>query len=94
MNQIEKEVIYKQALEKWGIESQLGMVQEECGEVIVAVNKLFRSGINDATKRLALCEELADVQVMINQMREVPDWAALIDYIVVEKTIRLKERLG
>lgn len=86
--------IYKQALEKWGLESQLGMVQEECGEVVVAVNKLFRSGIDDAERRLNLCEELADVQVMINQMREVPDWAGIIDHFVMEKTERLKQRLA
>ena len=58
--------LYEGALEKWGIDSQLGMTQEECAELIKAINKWHR-GIATDTE---LIEECIDVELMINQMRE------------------------
>jgi hypothetical protein len=55
--------IYEKAVKKWGIEAQLDMLVEECGELIVAIQK-FRRG-RGATN---LLEESADVQIMLNQV--------------------------
>lgn len=38
-----KEEIYKQALEKWGVNSQIEMAVEECSELIQAIQKVKRS---------------------------------------------------
>ena len=58
--------LYKKILNKWGLPAQLGQTQEECAELIVAINKSFRGKprANDM-----ICEELADVQNMINQLK-------------------------
>ena len=58
--------IYKEALEAWGMEAQLGMVQEECAELIKVINKSFRGRASTEE----LIEECVDVELMINQMRD------------------------
>jgi NTP pyrophosphatase (non-canonical NTP hydrolase) len=58
--------IYAKFMKAWGKSSQLGMLQEECAELIVAVNKYFR---NIPQSDEMICEELADVQNMINQFK-------------------------
>ncbi len=35
--------IYEQALKAWGADAQLGMVQEECAELIKVINKYWRN---------------------------------------------------
>jgi len=53
------EIVYK-ALEKWGPESQFGIIQEELAELISALSRYMRGreGAEDA-----LYEEIADVQL-------------------------------
>ncbi|MCK9463121.1 MAG: hypothetical protein M0R80_26155 [Proteobacteria bacterium] len=69
--------LLKSALDRWGIESQMDMLQEECAELIVAVNKVKRRK-GDAIPNFL--EEIADVEIMIAQMREywgnekIDDW--------------------
>lgn len=66
-NNVLERTLYKDALHKWGLSSQLDMLVEECGELIVAVQKLHRYG--KTAKRVdAVLEELADVSIMIGQM--------------------------
>jgi NTP pyrophosphatase (non-canonical NTP hydrolase) len=86
-------VIFATAIQKWGIESQMGMLQEECAEVIVAVNKLFRKGILNRECEKSLCEELADVEIMCLQMRELPGYAMQIDEQKARKIKRLHDLL-
>ena len=59
--------IYEQALKAWGATAQLGMVQEECAELIKAINKYWRGKACKAD----VIEECVDVELMINQMREL-----------------------
>lgn len=61
---IEKDKIYSQAIEKWGINAQLWMVVEECAELINAISK-YKRGRED---KLSIIEELADVSIMVKQM--------------------------
>ncbi len=58
--------IYEKAVKQFGYESQLGMLQEECAELIVAVSKVERRK-SGALENLA--EEMADVQIMIEQIK-------------------------
>jgi NTP pyrophosphatase (non-canonical NTP hydrolase) len=61
-----KEEIYAKAIERWGEELQVGMLSEEIGELLVAVNKYRRR----ATKQneINICEEIADVRIMLEQI--------------------------
>lgn len=64
--------LYQEIMNKWGKSAQLGMLQEECAELIVAVNKYFR---NKPDAETMICEELADVQNMVNQFKSFyPDF--------------------
>ena len=57
----EKFEIYKLALDKWGIEAQIGMLTEE---LLSAVNKFNRSRCS----RDDVLTELADVSIMVEQL--------------------------
>lgn len=58
--------LYKDCVEFWGIERQLRMLQEECAEVILEASHYLRPR-KRRTKNLI--EELADAQLMINQIK-------------------------
>lgn len=88
--------IYKRIVDTWGVESQLNMVTEEMGELLQAISK-FRRAYNkdDETKAKAfehLCEEVADVENMVNQMRYMLD-SDLIDKYKEAKLKRISEKL-
>lgn len=90
----DKKKLYAAALRKWGLRAQLGMLQEECAEAIVAVSKFDRQiGSNFREAEDHLCEEIADVEIMIEQIREVSDWSDRIDRHKTAKLARLACRL-
>jgi len=68
---------FKLAIELWGIESQLGMLQEECGEAITAVNKLRRVSFGQPLRMTTmpseaidfLMQEVADVMLVCEQIK-------------------------
>lgn len=82
----------RNALKKYGIEHQTLMLCEECGELIQAANKTLRYGI-DST-RAQLTEEMADVLVMVEQIRMYYgiDWMEL-NRMYCEKVERLEKRM-
>ena len=53
--------------EHYGKEPQMGVAQEECAELIQAISKIRRKGTNTETMR-HLAEEIADVQIMCEQL--------------------------
>lgn len=55
----------RKAIEKWGFDHQLGILQEECGEVVQAVSHYMR-GLKDGKK--ALCEEVCDLMIVLQQI--------------------------
>lgn len=55
------------AIMKWGTTSQINQVQEECGELVAAVNRLRRGRVS--AKELA--QEVADVTIVIEQARQI-----------------------
>ena len=67
MNGIDRLNLYDQALDQWGLPLQLGMLVEECAEVIQAVNKFQRKGNQESIDNLA--EEIADVEIMLEQIK-------------------------
>jgi len=83
--------IYERALKKWGETSQLGMVIEECAELIKVINKYWRGKSTSAD----VVEECVDVELMINQMRELfRDDFNTWDRIKIRKTERLNDLLN
>jgi NTP pyrophosphatase (non-canonical NTP hydrolase) len=85
-----KEQIYEQAIDKYGFDAQLDQLTEECGELIVACNKLRRKGQESVPMMI---DELADVQIMINQIRFAMQLEDEINERIEFKLERLKKRL-
>lgn len=81
--------IEKDAVMTYGADSQMRMLQEECGELIVAVGHYLRGREGSIAN---LCEELADVKIMVEQMEIALDNPA-IEELYDYKLGRLKKRL-
>ena len=81
--------IYEKALVKYGIENQLWMVTEECGELLNAIGKMRRERVT----REDVITELADVTIMCEQIAQ---YIGYDDYTreMERKLERLKERLA
>ena len=82
----------QKAVSLWGSQAQLDMAIEEASELIKAICKLKRSGASlEAVS--AVAEEIADVEIMIEQLKimfychdDVDDWEKY-------KLERLSERI-
>ena len=81
--------IYCEALNKWGAEAQTLMVFEEMSELQKELCKHARGKDN----REAIAEEIADVQIMLEQMMILHDCEDLVEVQKFKKTHRLKIRL-
>ena len=64
MNKIKEPERYNKAIELWGEDLQFGMLSEECGELLTAINHWRRKRIHTAS----VVEEMADVIIMIYQV--------------------------
>lgn len=90
MNLIDEANI-KYIVDHYGASVQREVLVEECAELIQAVQKLKRAELHDAEKlgkvTAAFVEELADVTIMVEQMKQTLTPALLNDY---NKTITAK----
>lgn len=59
--------IFDLCLKKWGLNSQLLMLAEESSELSVATLHLFR--VNKGETMENFCEEIADVELMIEEIK-------------------------
>lgn len=64
MDKEKKLKLYEQAILTWGVQSQLDMLNEEIGELLVAVHKSKRNRVTDKD----VITELADVSIMVEQL--------------------------
>lgn len=79
-----KETLYRKALEKYGEKNQRMKCAEECSELIRACLRIDMDiCLEESTENFI--EELADVQIMVEQMITMYDI-----YKAVEKVKRLK----
>jgi NTP pyrophosphatase (non-canonical NTP hydrolase) len=85
------EQIFKAAIEKFGEKNQQDMCIEECAELIQAINKWRRKPC--AFTFGNLLEEIADVEIMLAQLRLIIDADMVIDLHKKQKIERLKELL-
>lgn len=86
----EKCEIYKAALEKWGVNPQIGMLTEECGELLSAINKFNRSRCSNDD----VLTELADVSIMVEQLSLIYGGYDKFQIEKDKKLIRLLKRIN
>lgn len=97
MNRPKIKNIYKKAWGQWGEDAQLNVLMEECAELIQAVSKYKRYPHEMSTRGRALAEEIADVEIMIDQLKEHMDYLNLkvqVENNKYEKLLRLDKKLN
>ena len=57
--------IYRKAIKKFGATMQMNVAMEECSELIKEISKIIRGKGNLAN----LAEEIADVEIMLEQLK-------------------------
>jgi hypothetical protein len=87
-----EKTIYERALEKWGMETQIKICIEELAELIQTLIKHGRK-INGSTID-DIAEEIADVELMIEQMKFAFDIHKDVEEWKHEKIERLKGYLN
>lgn len=95
----DNEEIYEKALEKWGHGLQLVKTIEELGELIQEVSKvLIDHETGEFVKVDKLAEEIADVEIMLDQIKRMTfndvNIGDKVDVIKKEKLARLAEMVG
>ena len=83
----EEYFIFENAIERYGAESQEGVAQEECAELIQAISKKHRG------KPHNIAEEIADVEIMLEQLKIINGCENDVKEIRKQKTKRLAENL-
>ena len=85
--------IYTNAIKYFGVFNQFLKTAEECAEL---QKELIKAALKDCTEELSpqeinnICEELADLEVMISQLRTLKGFSKKIDAIKKLKLKRLK----
>ena len=87
---IDKEIL-KAAIDKWGRDAQLEMVEEECTELTLALKKAKRSITHQTIENVI--DEIADVNIMIAQANMIFDPVQIQERIDF-KLNRLKTRIS
>jgi len=82
--------LYQEALILWGEGAQIAMAVEEMAELIQALTRLGRNR-DDATED-KVREEIADVEIMMEQLR-ISFGVRAIESIKVRKLHRLERRI-
>ena len=96
MNKVERKKLYREAVKRWGLQLQLIMLMEESAELIQATSKVLRKRHEQTSVWRSLVEEIADVEIMIEQLDTCVSWETLRRRIEIEKhdkLLRLKEML-
>lgn len=106
MNKEEIDTMFQALIEKSGHWPQIEMLTEEMGEFLQAINKLKRTKqvndkiiypsaictVNYSLKYFAVCSELADLEILLMQMRNI-FCSEAIDIAKERKLQRQKKRV-
>ena len=84
--------VFKDAIKEFGEAAQVTMVFEEMAELQKELCKWLR-GNTDAEERYRIAEEIADVEIMLAQMKLLFDNRGLVLSYRREKTARLAGRI-
>ena len=85
----EKEIL-QAAIDTYGKKSQCAMAMEECGELVQAINKVCREF--SYSRRDNLIEEIADVLIMIEQLKLMFDLSDREISIMRDRKLQRLER--
>jgi len=88
-DKLESRKIYAEALQMWGKESQICMAIEEMAELIQAINKYYRNKVTLES----VAEEVADVEITLEQLKEIFSISEQVSKHKKEKLNRLKTRI-
>lgn len=78
--------IYQKAIKKFGATMQMTVAMEECSELIKEISKIIRAKGNLAN----LAEEIADVEIMLEQLKQMYYIEDIVTTKKADKIIRLK----
>lgn len=81
--------IYTAAVKKFGKEHQLVLCMEEMAELTKELSKNMRGSKNITN----ISEEMADVEIMLEQLRVIFGNRSEVDTIKAEKLLRLADRV-
>lgn len=87
-NAVEEDAIFIKAIAKYGVEAQEGVAQEECAELIQAISKKHRG------KPRNIAEEIADVEIMLEQLKIINGCENEVKEIRKQKISRLAKNLS
>ena len=90
INYEDRKKIYQAALRKWGVDLQTMMAVEEMSELTKEICKIKR-GKMDLD---ALADEIADVTIMLEQLREIYGLNDAVCDHMDAKILRLQSRVG
>ena len=91
MVELDEDTIAILCISKWGENEQIRQTIEECAELIVELSKKDR--VINGSSEDDICNELADVEIMLNQMRHIYD-GKQIDKIKNRKLKKLNKRVS
>ena len=84
---------YQRCIDVWGEDAQIKMCIEEMSELTKELCKNWRKSTKDTPEQIEhICEEIADVQNMIDQMQLIFG-AKRVEEIRKEKIARTQKRL-
>lgn len=90
INYEDRKKIYQAALRKWGADLQTMMAVEEMSELTKEICKIKRGKIDLD----ALADEIADVTIMLEQLREIYGLNDAVCDHMDAKILRLQNRVG
>lgn len=80
----EKFFIYNKMIEKYGQKNQMLIAVEECSELQKAILKFLRGRCN----QIEIAEEMADVEIMLEQLKIMFNNKEEIEYFKKQKIMR------
>lgn len=89
VHNVTKDNIYVAAVQSYGIIHQLGKLTEEMGELLEEVGKIFQCDPNLGH----LAEEIADVTILLEQVKAHYGIESLCSEFVDYKTARLRDKI-
>lgn len=93
IEEVNPQDVYRKVIKAQGELAQCRQAMEECAELIHAINKVLRNGTEDSVAHLV--DEVADVMIMIEQLRIIFDLSYKdLQKAKMKKVARLALRLG
>ena len=90
INYEDRKKVYQAALRKWGADLQTMMAVEEMSELTKEICKIKRGKIDLDS----LADEIADVTIMLDQLREIYGLNDAVCDHMDDKILRLQSRVG